>query len=75
MDRIPPAKLEELTSWGGYAGSLDSWGGKIPLARDASLIRVLVAGGAGKHSCWIPTFAVGYAQTRAVDLKTEICLL
>lgn len=75
VDRISAQKLEELTSWGGYAGQLDAWGGRIPLARDASLLRVLVAGGAGKHSCWIPTFAVGFSQTRAIDLQTELCLL
>lgn len=75
VERIPASKLEELTSWGGYAGQIDGWGGRIPLARDASLIRVLVAGGAGKHSSWIPTFAVGYASTRAVERDKEICLL
>lgn len=75
VDRIPPQKLEELTSWGGYGNQLAAWQGRIPLARDASLLRVLVAGGAGKHSCWIPTFAVGFARTRAVDLHTELCRL
>ena len=75
VERISAPKLEELTSWGGYAGQLEGWGGRIPLAREASLLRVLVAGGAGKHSCWIPTFAVGYSQTRAVEVQKEICLL
>lgn len=75
VERISAQKLEELTSWGGYADQLESWGKRIPLAREASLLRILVAGGAGKHSCWIPTFAVGYAQTRAVELEKEICLL
>lgn len=75
VERIPASKLEELTSWGGYAEKLEAWGGRIPLARDASLLRVLVAGGAGKHSCWIPTFAVGYSQTRAIERSKEICLL
>lgn len=75
VERIPASKLDELTSWGGYAAQLDSWGGRIPLARDASLLRVLVAGGAGKHSSWIPTFAVGYSQTRAIEANKEICLL
>ena len=75
VDRISPQKLEELTSWGGYANQLEAWGGRIPLARGAELLRVLVAGGAGKHSCWIPTFAVGYSQTRRIELEKEICLL
>jgi len=75
VERISAPKLEELTTWGGYAGQLEGWGGRIPLAREAALLRVLVAGGAGKHSCWIPTFAVGYSQTRAVEVQKEICLL
>ncbi len=75
VDRIPASKLEELASWGSYAGQIEGWGGRIPLARESSLLRVLVAGGAGKHSCWIPTFAVGYSQTHAVETETEICQL
>jgi hypothetical protein len=75
VDRISAQKLEELTSWGGYANQLEAWGGRIPLARGAELLRVLVAGGAGKHSCWIPTFAVGYSQSRRIELEKEICLL
>ncbi|MFI5366434.1 MAG: hypothetical protein ACHQ4J_12510 [Candidatus Binatia bacterium] len=75
VERISAQKLEELTSWGGYAGQLEAWGGRIPLARGAELLRVLVAGGAGKHSCWIPTFAVGYSQTHRIELEKEICLL
>jgi hypothetical protein len=75
VDRISAQKLEELTAWGGYAAQLEAWGGRIPLARGAELLRVLVAGGAGKHSCWIPTFAVGYSQSRRIELEKEICLL
>jgi hypothetical protein len=75
VDRISAQKLAELTAWGGYEGQLEAWGGRIPLARDAELLRVLVAGGAGKHSCWIPTFAVGYSQTRRIELEKVICLL
>ncbi len=74
-DRISPQKLEELTSWGGYADRLDDWGGRIPLAREAELIRILVAGGAGKHSCWIPTFAVGFAQSERIETQADICLI
>lgn len=73
VDRISPQKLEELTSWGGYADRLDEWNGRIPLAREAGLLRVLVAGGPGKHSCWIPTFAVGYAQSERIETQAEIC--
>lgn len=72
-DRISPQKLEELTSWGGYADRLEEWNGRIPLVREAELLRVLVAGGAGKHSCWIPTFAVGFAQSERIETQSEIC--
>ena len=75
VSRISEQKLAELTSWGGYADRLAEWGGRIPLAREPQLLRVLVAGGAGKHSCWIPTFAVGYSQTHRIDLETELCQL
>jgi hypothetical protein len=75
VDRISAQKLEELTSWGGYADRLEAWGRRIPLARGAELLHVLVAGGAGKHSCWIPTFAVGFSQTRRIEWEREICRL
>lgn len=75
VERISEQKLEELTSWGGYAERLEAWGRRIPLAREPSHLRVLVAGGAGKHSCWIPTFAVGFSQTRAIELQASICQL
>jgi len=75
VERISAEKLAELTSWGGYGQQLEAWGGRIPLARGAEMLRVLVAGGAGKHSCWIPTFAVGFSQTRRIALEREICRL
>lgn len=71
--RIPPRKLDELTSWGSYADRLDEWGGRIPLVRETESLRVLVAGGPGKHSCWIPTFAVGYSQTAIIERHAELC--
>lgn len=73
--RVSEQKLEELTSWGSYADRLDGWGNRIPLVREPESFRVLVAGGPGKHSCWIPTFAVGYSQTREVQLDVELCVI
>jgi hypothetical protein len=75
VDRISAQKLDELMSWGGYGGQIEGWSGRIPLARGPELIRVLVAGGAGKHSCWIPTFAVGFTATKRIDVEKEICIL
>jgi thioredoxin reductase (NADPH) len=72
VDRIPPKKLEEASSWGDYAGNLEEWGGRIPLARAAEEIRLLVAGGPGKHSSWIPTFGPTYSQTRRIEPKAAV---
>jgi thioredoxin reductase (NADPH) len=66
LARIGARKLEEASAWGGYAGELDGWGGRIPVARAPEEIRILVAGGPGKHSAWIPTFGPSYSQTKAV---------
>ena len=75
VDRISPQKLAELSSWGGWADQLAGWAGRIPLVREVESIRVLVAGGAGKHSCWIPTFAVTYSATRRIVRESAICKL
>lgn len=75
VDRISDQKLEELTSWGGYGDQLEAWGGRIPLVRGVDQIRVLVAGGAGKHSAWIPTFAVTFSATRRIITEGAICKL
>ncbi len=63
--RIGARKLEEASGWGGYAAEIESWGGRIPIARAPEEIRILVAGGPGKHSAWIPTFGPTYSQTKA----------
>ena len=71
--RISPEKLAELSAWGGWGDKLGEWGGRIPLVRAAESIRVLVAGGAGKHSCWCPTFAVTYSATRRISCDGTVC--
>ena len=70
VDRIPPKKLDEASSWGDYAAHLEEWGGRIPLARAPEEIRLLVAGGPGKHSSWIPTFGPTYSQTRRIETQS-----
>ena len=42
------------------------WSGRIPLARSPEDIRILIAGGPGKHSAWIPTFGPTFSQTRQI---------
>jgi len=66
VERIGAKKLAEASAWGGWAAELEGWGGRIPIARAPEEIRVLVAGGPGKHSAWIPTFGPTYSQTRRV---------
>ena len=69
VDRIGRKKLDEASTWGGYKKRLDEWGGRIPVARAPEDIRILVAGGAGKHSAWIPTFGATYSQTCRVGVE------
>lgn len=66
VERIAPKKLEEAAQWGGYKNKLEEWNGRVPVARLPEDIRLLVAGGAGKHSAWMPTFAATYSQTSRV---------
>ncbi len=66
LDRIGRKKLEEASGWGGYASEIGGWEGRIPIARAPEEIRILVAGGPGKHSSWIPTFGPTYSQTKKV---------
>ncbi len=72
VDRLSAEKVDELASWGEYADRIEEWGGRIPLVREPGHIRVLVAGGSGKHSCWIPTFGIGFSQTRKIDYDPRI---
>jgi hypothetical protein len=38
----------------------------LPIVRTPDDISVIVVGGAGKHSCWHPTFGDGTRPTRRV---------
>ncbi|MCZ7686154.1 MAG: hypothetical protein M5U28_48300 [Sandaracinaceae bacterium] len=66
VDRIGNKKLDEASTWGGYKKRVEEWNGRIPVARAPEDIRILVAGGAGKHSVWIPTFGATYSQTSRI---------
>ena len=66
VDRVSNEKLEEVTSWGGFGDRLTEWGGRIPLVREPAHIRILVAGGPGKHSSWCPTFGATFSATRRI---------
>ena len=43
----------------------------VPIVRNAHDISIIVAGGAGKHSCWQPTFGDGTAPTRRVIARRD----
>jgi hypothetical protein len=45
-------------------GVVDAPGTMVPIVRTADDISVIVAGGAGKHSAWQPTFGDGTHPTR-----------
>ena len=47
-------------------GAVDAPGTMLSIVKRAEDISVIVAGGAGKHSCWQPTFGDGTHFTRRV---------
>jgi hypothetical protein len=48
-----------------YEGADDDF--LVPMSDGPDDIHVVVIGGPGLHSCWIPSFAVGRSVTRAID--------
>jgi hypothetical protein len=71
VDRIGAKKLEEAATWGVYRERLDTFGGRIPIAHDPQDIRIVVAGGVGKHSAWLPTFGPTYSQTQRIGVPQQ----
>ncbi len=47
-----------------YRGAVNAPDTMLPIVRQAEDISVIVVGGAGKHSCWQPTFGDGTRPTR-----------
>jgi len=43
----------------------------LPIANSPDAITVMVVGGAGKHSCWQPTFGDGTKPTRRVIARRD----
>jgi hypothetical protein len=58
-------QLDLTRGWSGLDTYVDE-DGCVPVARDAADIHVVVAGGEGKHSMWLPTFGISYSVSRAV---------
>jgi hypothetical protein len=61
--RVGEEKLQEASLWGGYRLRLEEWDHRVPIARAPEDIRLIVAGGTGKHSAWMPTFGATWSQT------------
>jgi hypothetical protein len=66
IERVGAQKLDEAATWGVYTERLEEFGGRIPIARAPEDIRIVVAGGTGKHTVWLPTFAATYSQTHRI---------
>jgi hypothetical protein len=69
--RVGAEKLEEASLWGGYRLRLEEWGNRVPISRAPEDIRLIVAGGTGKHSAWMPTFGAMWSQTVRVPRTGE----
>src|SRR5688572_11999143 len=52
-------------------GAVDAPGTMLSIVRRAEDISIIVAGGAGKHSCWQPTFGDGTAPARRVIARKD----
>lgn len=67
--RVPAASMSEgqLEHTRGWAGDGDPYvdeDGRVAVTRRAEEICIVVAGGPGKHSMWIPTFGITFSVTR-----------
>lgn len=68
IDRFSEGKLEEMTTWGIIdKDGIERLNGRLPLVSVSEDIRLLVAGGAGKHSAWCPTFGSTRSVTRRIN--------
>jgi len=52
-------------------GAVDAADTMLPIVRAAEDISVIVVGGAGKHSCWQPTFGDGTKPTRRLIARRD----
>jgi hypothetical protein len=50
---------------------VDDPGTLLPIANSPDAITIIVVGGAGKHSCWQPTFGDGTGTTRRVIARKD----
>jgi hypothetical protein len=55
-DAMSEGNLEHIKSWHVETEEIVDESGKIPLTRTPEDINVVVVGGAGKHSMWVPTW-------------------
>lgn len=64
--KMSPGQLAHIKSWLPDAAGYVDENQTIGICREAADLNILVAGGAGKHSAWIPTFGLSYSVTRPI---------
>jgi hypothetical protein len=69
LDHIPQTSWEWIRTMRPHLQEIFEKGGKLPLVDHWEEIQVVVAGGAGKHSAFIPTFGATKPITRAIALR------
>ncbi|MDO8208875.1 hypothetical protein [Conexibacter sp. CPCC 206217] len=66
---FPPAMRNLLTRWRPDEFALVGEQTAVPLVRTPEEIALVVAGGSGGHSCYVPGFADGALVTRSIETK------
>ena len=69
LDHIPATSWEWIRTMRPHLQDIFERRGKLPLVDQWKDIQVAIAGGAGKHSVFIPTFGATKSITKAIALK------
>lgn len=64
VTQVSPENRRQFTDWG-----VEPIGSAYPVSTGPEMLQVLVAGGAGKHSAWIPSFGATAAVSRPVPAR------
>lgn len=67
LARVPQAAVSAGKQSEIPAGTIEATNGYYPLAGGPESIQIVVAGGAGKHTAWVPTFGA----SRCVSVTVE----
>jgi len=69
VDHFPESALKWIRTMRPQLQDIFEKGGKLPLVDGWQDLQVAVAGGAGKHSAFIPTFGTTKSITKCIALK------